>query len=210
MAQLNKINPALTGYGEVLAVLNDIPKEMKAKILGVAVTKAAAPSVRAAKKHAAKSRRTGALQKSIRSRTKTYPKNATAVAIIGPDRGRYGAGKRLKKGDDARQSNMPAKYAHLVEFGHLTARGGKLRDTYETEVSVSVSANGRTTRRRRKTDRIKARATGEVTGFVLPQPFMRPAFAETKGQMEDELVKGVGVGIERVRRKRIKSGTYKA
>ena len=189
MAQANTVSTAITGYAEISALLKELPRELRDQILKVAVGKASAPMVKAAKKHAGKSRRTGALQKSIRARVKDYKKSATTVGIIGPDRARYGAGKRLKKGDDMRQSHMPAKYAHLVEFGHYSRAGSDVRKSKGTSTRSGNFG---------------------ATSFILPKPFMRPAFAETKGQIESELVKGVGAGIERVRKKLIKSGTHKA
>lgn len=180
---------AFTGSEQLFSALNALPREMRDEILKTAVDRAARPTVKAAKKHARKSRRTGALERSIAARVKNYKATATAVAIIGPDRGRYGAGKRLKKGSDMRQSHMPAKYAHLVEFGHYSAAGANVRKSKGTSTKSG---------------------TFRANSFILPKPFMRPAFAETKSQIESELTKGIGAGVERVRAKAIKAGTFKS
>ena len=178
-------------YAAISEVLRGIPREIQNRILATAVRSAARPVVRAAKKHAMKSKRTGALVASINVRVKEYKPRATAVAIIGPDRGRYGAGIKLKKSDDKRRSHIPAKYAHLVEFGHFSRAG--------TGVDVRTAKGTRT----------KA-GTFKASSFILPQPFMRPAFAETKAQSERALIRGIGTGINRVRRRLTKEGSFKA
>jgi hypothetical protein len=113
----------IEGAAELSAVLNAIPAEMRRDILAVAVAKASQPMVRAAKGFAQASVDTGALRRSLGSVVRKYKKGATAVAVVGARRGYYRDGVKLAKKADRRGSAMPAKYAHLVEFGHVAANG---------------------------------------------------------------------------------------
>lgn len=65
--------------------------------------------------------RTGTLKRSLGLKTVKYRDNGTAVAVFGPRRGRENwttskVGLRTK-------TNIPTKYAHLVEFGHVDRNG---------------------------------------------------------------------------------------
>lgn len=179
------------GLGELSAALQGIPRDLRTQVLAVAVKKAAAPVVRAAKQFAQRSRRTGALQKSITSTVRKYKNDGVAVAVIGPDKAYYGDGKRLKKGADRTGADKPANYAHLVEFGHLSRAG----------TGTNVATAKGTSRRK---------GTFEAQSFILPQPFMRPALASTAGVVRGELIKGISTGIERTRARLVKKGLHAA
>jgi hypothetical protein len=86
---------------------------------------------------------------------------------------------------------MPAKYAHLVEFGHYSRAG--------TGTQVK-SAKGTTTKE----------GTFSANSFVLPQPFMRPAFVGSKAQIEADVPKHIRSELDKLRAKLIKSGSHKA
>lgn len=112
----------IEGAEELSAFLNTLPAEMRKQILSVAVARAAQPVVRAAKSMVVVD--TGSLKRALGSVVRKYKNGADAVAVVGPRRGYYAAGKALKKGADRRGAVMPAKYAHLVEHGHV-GPGGK-------------------------------------------------------------------------------------
>ncbi len=181
----------VAGLGELSAALQGIPRDLRTQVLAVAVKKAAAPVVRAAKQFAQRSRRTGALQKSLTSVVRQYRDKGVAVAVIGPDKSYYSGGKRLKKRADRTGADKPANYAHLVEFGHLSRAG--------TGVSVATA----------KGTRVRKGTFGALS-FILPQPFMRPALASTAGAVRAELIQGISKGIERSRARLVKKGLHAA
>lgn len=119
-----RIGFTLTNFREMRKALGDLPPSVEARVMSDAVKVAAKPIVAAVKARAP--RKTGALRKSITAVVKRYPKAGKVMAIIGPDRGYYGGGKRLKKGDSRQGKDRPANYAHLVEFGHKTRGGGSV------------------------------------------------------------------------------------
>lgn len=110
-----------TGLEGFYKVIEGLSLEMQTVILKEGVTQAVKPLVRLAKQYAPK--RTGALAASISSKVIPMRKTGTAVAIMGPAKGRFSGGKMLKKGESAADSDQPSRYAHLVEFGHLTPKG---------------------------------------------------------------------------------------
>lgn len=180
----------VVGIGDLSAVLKGIPAAMRAEILGTAVGTAAKPVVRSAKRNAQKSKRTGALQSSIASVVKKYPRNGSAVAVVGPSKDYFRGGKRVKRGGDRRGADKPHKYAHLVEFGHYSNAG--------TGRTVS-SAKGKTRRS----------GTLNPVSFVLGQPFLRPALLSSKSEVASALQTGVSTGIDRVRARLVKAGVHK-
>lgn len=192
----------------IIEALQGIPRDLKTQILATAVGEAARPIVQSAKRHAESSKLTGALQASLASKVRKYKGDEVAVAVIGPDRSYYRGSGRLKKKDDRRGAEQPARYAHLVEFGHVIAKGGKLRNEYETEVVSYRLANGKLTRRKRVTDRVKKYATGVASGQVAAKPFLRPALAENQGLIESNLLNGIRKGIERTRAKLVRKGVH--
>lgn len=158
----------LEGLEEILRVVRELPDETQKKVLAVAVRKAAAPLVSAAKMFAGRSVRTGALRESITAIVKKG-KGGGVYAVVGPARGYFRRGVALKAGDDAKGADMPANYAHLVEFGH-----------------VAVARRRGTSRRKR---------TAIELGFVPARPFMRPALLAAQDAMANAFAAGVDSGI---------------
>lgn len=117
---------------------------------GEAIIAALTPMVDAAQRNAV--RDTGTLKNSIGFRVKPYKRRGNVFAVVGPRRG--------FKGPDGRD---PAKYGHLVEFGHTTKNG-------------KVAIN----------------------------PFMRPAWDETRGEMTATIARVIG-GKVAVEAKRLAS-----
>jgi hypothetical protein len=90
---------------------------------------------------------TGGLRRSIGFAVRVYRRGGRSVyGIVGPRRG-FGV-----------NGTEPANYAHLVEYGHAIAVGGRL------------------TRGRRI-------QLGVLAGTVAARPFLRPAWDATKGQV---------------------------
>lgn len=177
-----RIGFVLTNWDEMRAVLAGLPPSMESRVMADALEVAAKPIVTAAKSAAPVD--TGALRRSISAVVRRYPNRGKVMAVIGPAHGYYRGAKRVKKGGDFRNANAPAKYAHLVEFGHYSAAA--------TGVSVAT-AKGSTIRKpkRRKTTEFIARS------FIMPRPFLRPAVISAKGAAHDELAKGVEIGMAR-------------
>lgn len=119
-----RIGFELTNFAEMRKMLEGLPASAESRVMGDAVKVAAKPIVAAVK--ARTPRRSGALRRSISAIVKRYPKAGKVMAIIGPDKGYYGGGKRLKKGESRQGKDRPANYAHLVEFGHKTRGGGSV------------------------------------------------------------------------------------
>lgn len=111
----------IEGAEDLSALLNEMPRELRKQILAVAVARAAQPVVRAAKGGVTVD--TGSLKRALGAVVRKYKNGADAVAVVGARRGYYAAGKALKKGADRRGAAMPAKYAHLVEYGHVAPDG---------------------------------------------------------------------------------------
>lgn len=168
--------------GAVTHLLQQLPVEVQTSILMTATAEAHKPVKAAMKRHARRSRRTGALEESIDTLVKNYPARAKALAVTGPDRGHYRGGKRVKKGGDFRGADRPANYAHLVESGHVIAtKGGTVR-----------------------------RGTAQVTGFVPGKPFARPAGEETKQEVAARFTAGLEKGITKARDRLIREGAHRA
>jgi hypothetical protein len=204
------------GMSKVSELLQGLPKDVRREVLPYAVTEAAQPVVKWAKRFAKRSERTGALRESIGFVTRNYQTSAKSVAIVGPQRGYYRKRKRLKFGayvtkEDLRGAESPSHYAHLVEFGHHIAVGGSLRPEYNKEL-VGIgkfSKNGKELKRWKRST-IKTRAKGQAVGFVAAKPFIRPAAAMSQAESAAAFDAGAVKGIERVRAKYIRSGKHAA
>jgi HK97 gp10 family phage protein len=159
----------ITGIDDLAKGLKAIGKKMRTEIASEAVTTALVPMVNEARALAGKSRDTGALQESIGVKVKPYKRGAVIFGIVGPRRG-------FKKPDPSGKGfRDPVKYAHLVEYGHHTkAASGKFGGAKKREKITAETA----------------------TAYVLPQPFMRPAFAKTKGQMVKTLGEVIGGRVD--------------
>jgi HK97 gp10 family phage protein len=159
----------ISGIDDLAKGLKAIGKKMRTEIAREAVTTALVPMVNEARALAGKSRDTGALQDSIGLKVKPYQKGAKIFGIVGPRRG-------FKKPDPSgRGFRDPVKYAHLVEFGHHTkTASGKFGAAKKREKITAETA----------------------TAYVLPQPFMRPAWSKTKGQMVKTLGEVIGGRVD--------------
>lgn len=160
----------ITGLGNLTLLLRSIPAEVRQTILAEGVAEAAEPIVVAAKIYAARSRDTGALQASLTHVVRNYPANATALAVIGPDKQYYRHGKKVG-GKNRAGANRPANYAHLVEFGH-----------------IAVKPKAGSSRRKK---------TAEATGIVPAKPFLRPALANSEELAIERLAIGINNGVTR-------------
>lgn len=174
MANSALIGFKLDGLDEVRNVLKTLPKELADKVLQTALTRAAAPVVKAAKRNAPV--RTGALRQSIGTIVKKGKRDGSVYAVIGPRRGYYRQGKALKKTADNTGADQPANYGHLVEYGHMAVKPDK----------------GATLREKKRNWK-KARAVR----FIPPKPFLRPALMNSKTEVIAEMAKGVAEGMQR-------------
>lgn len=182
MAESPFFKVKLAGLDEIRATLRQLPQETQNKVLTYAVRRAAAPMVKVAKSLAPVD--TGALRSSIGVIVRRGKRGGDPYAIVGPERGRYfRKGKRLKKGADRRGADEPANYAHLVEFGHMSAAA--------TGVNVAT-AKGSAIRRSKRSKKTEFTARS----FVLPRPFMRPAVLRTQNEVAAALADGIAVGID--------------
>jgi HK97 gp10 family phage protein len=162
----------ITGEAEMAKALQGLPSKIKKDVAFAAMVAAVQPTVLAAKALAPVGE-TGELKKSIGFVVRQYRRGDVTYGIIGARRG-FGT----KKTD-------PAKYAHLVEFGHAIAVGGKLFRGVNPFKNV--------------------KATGVLAGFVAPRPFLRPAWEATKTEVIAILSRVLGQGIEAAVAKQSKS-----
>jgi len=174
----------LTGLAGISEVLRGLPQAIQDEIMATALDAAAAPIEGYAKQFADASLRTGALKDSISHVVRTYRGGLNAVALIGPDKGAYRSGRRLKKGDDFTKAGKPHKYAHLVEFGHRIVA---------PKAGTSI---------RKKTATV-------LGGFVSARPFMRPAVIAGQAATGETLAQGMAKGIEKTRARLVKAGAHK-
>jgi HK97 gp10 family phage protein len=101
----------IEGTADLRGTLDRMSRAIKKRMAKEAVTAAAVPVMRAMEQHALKSKDTGALHQSIGVRSVVY-RSGNATAIVGPRRGTWGG-----------TMQQPARYAHLVEFGHAASNG---------------------------------------------------------------------------------------
>jgi HK97 gp10 family phage protein len=153
----------ITGEAEMAKALQGLPAKIKKDVAFAAMVAAVQPTVLAARALAPVGE-TGELRKSIGFVVRQYRRGDITYGIIGARRG-FGTDK-----------TDPAKYAHLVEFGHAVAVGGKLFRGFNPFKNV--------------------KATGVLAGFVPPRPFLRPAFEATKAEVLATLSRLLGQGIE--------------
>lgn len=193
----------VTGFGQVSAILQGVSKEMKTSIMSKGVEAGAKILVVHAKRFARRSERTGALRASIDYVVRKYEFEGVAVAIVGPTRNYFRGRKRLGKDDDRRGAEQPARYAHLVEFGHNVVVGGDLKEKRELSLQGTgkFSKNGNELKRWKKTGKVLREATGKVKGWVAPKPFLRPAHYAAQGQIQGVVVRTMSQEIEKIIRK---------
>lgn len=102
-----------------------MPAALKADVLRDICVEAARPIAAATKANARV--RTGALQDSIIIKGVKFEKNGFGMALVGVDRGYFVGGRRIARAkvkDAKGVVDRPSKYAHLVEFGHVSRGGG--------------------------------------------------------------------------------------
>ncbi len=141
---------AITGETELARAVAGLPAAIERNAAFEALVIALLPVIEAAKLHVPVD--SGDLRRAIGFRIKKY--RHTILGIVGALRG---------QGTDGRE---PANYAHLVEFGHRVAAGGKLDRLDGRHVKRGVFE-----------------AKGVEVGFVPPHPFLRPAWEEKKAEV---------------------------
>jgi hypothetical protein len=127
---------------------------------------------------------TGALRKSLGTAVKRGTKTGLLMAFVGARSRYYVGGKRLKAGQSYKRSQLrnPAKYSHLVEYGHRSVHGGGALPNYGGKVSgVFNSVN--------KGKTIRA-GTVKATSFVPPRPFLYPAFLQGQNAARSQIMRG--------------------
>lgn len=155
----------------LVALLDGLPQDVQTGILAAAVSAAAVPVQRMAR--ALAPRESGALAKSIGIVQRKKRRATNTYAVVGPVSGYYSAGSKLK-GWKSGAAN-PAKYAHLVEFGHVKVRPKK---------GTSLRKN-----------------TATVAGFVAPRPFLRPATLAAVTDSQGKFNEGFLAGVEKALKK---------
>lgn len=108
-----KVTHQLHGLDGLVASLQGIGLELRTVVITEGVREGGKVVTKSIKRSLAKSVDTGALQDSIGYSVKKQRKKGSAVSIVGPRWGHFG-------GKDGQQ---PARYAHLVEFGHVNRNG---------------------------------------------------------------------------------------
>lgn len=108
-----KASAKLEGGKELQRALKTLGVRVQRKVLRQAVNAASTPVVKAARRKAPK--QSGLLRKSLGKKLKTYTKNGTVMALVGP--------RKDVEGEHEGEKRRPARYAHLVENGHVAADG---------------------------------------------------------------------------------------
>lgn len=187
-------------------------KEEQVTVLLPAVEAACGPILAQAKANATLSMDTGALQDSLVLKVVGYKNTGTVVGLVGPDRNYRVNGRLAGKlatlfGASRGEVRRPANYAHLVEFGHIIAKRGKLRGTYQLELvgTGRYTTKGRELKRWRRGALIKA-GGGTAGGFVQPKPFLRPAVISTRAEQAAAFEAAVARGLDRLLAKYNKAG----
>lgn len=194
MANSMKMGFKLTNFKEFASVLHDLPASVESRVMGDAVGVAMKPMEKAVKQRARK--RTGALRKSITTAVRRYPANGKIVGLMGPDKkARYFGGRRLTRGGKVLDTDRPAKYAHLVEFGHAiiaTREGRPAFRKAKGQVNELTPAKIR-----------KGKRQAPAVLWVPAKPFMRPGVAASEGQVVAALSDATAVGMEREHKRQL-------
>lgn len=161
------LNTHTTGRSALVALFAGLPDALQSGLLSDGVQAAAKPVERHAKLLAP--RLTGALAKSIGTAVRRPRKSPRAYAVVGPLSSYYTAGKKGKGW--SKGAVNPAKYAHLVEYGH-----------------IKVSPKKGTSIRKK---------TATIAGFVSPRPFLRPATIIAAAESEARFAAAVTLGLEK-------------
>lgn len=171
---------SLTGDKDLIRKLDRLGKKGYRKTVAKAMSKAATPVSKLAKRLApvGKGPTRGLLKRSIGKKSKWY--RGTRVVIIGP---RKGFKRTIVTRKGVRHVD-PANYAHLVELGHFAVTGGKVD------------------RINRGTGRPASKKQGRVGGRVAAQPFLRPALFQNKENIKRILHRELRAGLLREAKKK--------
>lgn len=185
MANSQNVRWEITGISDLGGFLSSLNPSSQARILKTTMDEANKPIIRLAKSKAPK--KTGALRKSIGSVTRVYAKDGKVVGFIGARRGTYtetekGGAKLLKPGQKSSRRITPAKYSHLVEYGHKSVNS----DGAGGNVFNSVN-KGKSIRK----------GTASSHNFVSPRPFLRPALDQGKQAATGVIVAGFEKALNR-------------
>jgi len=197
------------GMDALSGVLKALPEAMRNQILRDGVMGAVLPIQVAAKRFAKRSEDTGALRESITNKVVVYPQTGRAVGLVGPDRDYYWGRSKSRLGRLYKGARRPAKYAHLVEYGHLIAVGGSLKAQHHLEL-VGIgkfSKNGKELKRWKR-GIIKTQAKGRAGGFVPAKPFIRPAVMTTMQKQSDAFFRAVERSYTRIVDREVRAGRH--
>lgn len=198
-----KIEVAFPDLAQLRQEFAQLPTNIAAKHLGAALRKAVQPGKAALRANTPKGP-TGNLRKSIDVKVKTYPKNGTAVAIVGYAIGgeskgyhqgflEFGTKDRRTKGRFASSFRRPESLATVrggfrVEVMARGQRKGKLRTVspnYPKSFFKSAKAG--------ETVSLGKMPVGGRTG----RPPVKAAFEQTRGAQLSELQAQMAVSLER-------------
>ena len=184
----------LDGLAGMLGVLDDVEKKAARKGIRRGITDGSRAVLQAARANVPED--TKSLKKALGYRVRSYRGGVSVVGVVGARRDvkgdkkqrfRFKVGERTKAdGTKADVYAVPANYVHLVEFGtqpHALGKGSSL---------LRVK-RGRVTRR-------GAGQHGAMHPGARPQPFLRPAYHSTKGQVTAAVVRRVGEEIDNLAR----------
>ena len=199
---------------ELRAELKKLPTNLAAKHFGAALRKAVQPGLTALRRNTPKGP-TGNLRKSIKTKVKTYPRNGTAVGLVGYSWGgenkgyhqgfiEFGTKERKTKGNIASsfKKRGPFKMARPKKLGKqprdlFSAAGNRYAARYRSRLNV-------------KTDPkypkafFKRAAAGEVVklgkmpiGGKTGVPPVKTSFNQARPEMEASLRLQLGARIEK-------------
>lgn len=103
----------LDGFAELETALRSLGERTQRKVVRQAVNRSLTPCLKAARANAPEE--SGLLKEALDKKVKTYPEQMTVVGLVGPD--------TETKGEFNGETRWPAKYAHLVEGGHIGPDG---------------------------------------------------------------------------------------
>lgn len=112
---MSKDSFKLEGFKELDRKLKKLGDKVHRKVTRQAVNAAATPVVKAAKANADESKDSGLLKKSLGKKVATFKKTQTVAAIVGA--------RKNVSGEVDGEIRRPARYAHLVEKGHIDENG---------------------------------------------------------------------------------------
>lgn len=195
----------VVGDQNLIKAFRNLSDDMQKRTLAAGVKDLLKPILTAAKKFAHRSRDTGALEASLVSKVVNYPRTKRAVGLVGPDRKYYSAGRRIKSalgriaGGEQRR---PAKYAHLVEYGHVTRQkkdGVKRTYSYSAKQKTALARAG---------EAANTGAQRVSMAFVPAKPFIRPAVTTTTQQQAQGFYKGIARGFAAAVKKEVSAGRH--